>query len=241
MSKFKLWLGVLMVFILGVLIGSFGVSKYHQHRFGDIMGPGPMPFPPKAMLSRLLNSLDRELELTVSQQKKIRIILEDAINSFEKFRAEYNPEMISIKEKADSRIKALLTPEQIKKFNEMTERFSRHRPPPPPGSDFHEGMMDGPPPEFMMERIEKQLHLKPEQKEKVHIILDENRFLKREAFMELKFGEIDTPGTVKKRMIEINKETEKKLQPILDAEQMNRYKKMQNGKMKQMQDMDFPG
>jgi hypothetical protein len=240
MSRFKLWLGVLMVFILGVLAGSFGVSEYHLHRFGDMMGPGPMPFPPKAMLPRLLNSLDRELELTASQQKKIRIILEDAITSFEKFRAEYHPEMISIKEKADSRIKALLTPEQTRKFNQMTERFSRHRFPPPPMSDFQEGMMDGPPPEFKMERIDRQLHLKPEQKEKVRAILEESRFLRREAFMELKFGETDTPGSGEKRMNEINEETEKKLQPILDAEQMNRFKKMQNGKMNQMQDMNFP-
>lgn len=165
MSRFKLWLGVLIVFLLGVLAGSFGVSQYHQHRFGDMMG-GPMPFPPKDMLPRLLNSLDRELELTVSQQKKIRIILEDAMNSFEKFRAEYHPKMIAIKEKADLRIKALLTPEQTGKFNEMAERFSRHRPPPPPPMhDFQKGMMDGPPPEFMMEKNDRPLHLKPEQKE----------------------------------------------------------------------------
>ncbi|MFH2063726.1 MAG: hypothetical protein ABIK15_00840 [Pseudomonadota bacterium] len=230
MSRLKLWLGVLMVFILGAAAGSFGVIQYHQHRFGHIMeapGEGPvMPFPPKVMLPRLLDRLDQELNLTASQKKKIRIILEDAMNSFETFRAEYHPQMIAIKEKADARIKALLQPDQIGKFNDMTKRFKKHPPPPPPMSGFQGEMMDGPPPEFIMGGMERQLHLKPEQREKVRAILDENFSQRREALMKLKLGETGTHGGIKQKISELNKETEKKLQPILDADQLGILRKI---------------
>lgn len=231
MNRFKLWIGVLTVFVLGALAGAFGTSLYHQQRFAKLMPREPMPFPPGHMVSRLLNRLDNELTLTASQKKQIRVVLEDAGKSFQQFRETYRPEMNAIKEKADARIKILLTPEQQKKFNELTARFRQHTGP-PPQSGFQGEMMDGPPPPphgmpgVRFEEMEKKLNLKPEQREAVRTILKESGDRRRSLMMKHRFGDADSPEEIQRELDEIQKDTEEKLLPVLDAEQKKIYSKI---------------
>ena len=238
MNRFKLWIGVLTVFILGALAGAFGVSLYHQYRFAQLMPHAPMPFPPQNMVSRLLERLDAELTLTASQKKQIRIVLEDAGKSIQQFRETYRPEMDAIKEKADARIKTLLTPKQLEKFNELTARFRRHIGP-PPRSDFQGEMMEGPPPPdeapgVRFEKMAKRLNLRPEQEKAVRIILEDSNTRRRSLMMKHSFGEPDSHEEIQRKLDAVEKETEKKLVPILDSEQMHIYTKIQNERKRPM-------
>ena len=234
MNRFKLWIGVLAVFILGALAGAFGISMYHQYQFAQLMPHAPMPFPPQNMVSRLLERLDAELTLTASQKKQIRIVLEDAGKSVQQFQETYRPEMNAIKEKADARIKTLLTPKQMEKFNDLTARFRRNIGPPPPGSGFQGEMMEGPPPPpdeapgARFEKMEKKLNLRPEQKKAVRTILEDSDSRRRSLMMNRPFGDPDSQEEIQLKLEEIEKDTEKKLLPILDAEQMQVYTTIRN-------------
>lgn len=237
MSKFKLWLGVLVVFICGALAGMLGSNIYYKNRLGDMMERGPFPFPPGKMLPRLLDGLDNELNLTDAQKNDVRKILRNTADSFRKMRTKYRPEMEKIKERTDAQILKVLDPEQQEQFHKMMERFKKSHLPPRPG--FHRGGRPGPP-AFMMDEMEKELHLKPDQKEKVRAILDESRTRQRDAAIDFRFKEPKNHDAMKVKMFQIELETEKNLKSVLSDKQLEILKQMKKEKNKKRHHLRFP-
>jgi hypothetical protein len=132
--RLHVWSGliVLGVFLGGAATGAGVYAWFHpaHHRFrppgGDVLF-GPL----------------RELNLSPDQERKAKAILEKHHEAMEAMLKETFPRMRAAQEQMDRELRAILTEEQAKKFDEIRAR----RPPPPPGGPGRFGPRGfGPPP-----------------------------------------------------------------------------------------------
>jgi Spy/CpxP family protein refolding chaperone len=132
-TKLKASLLLVGVFLLGAVAGG-GVSfAYTQREAAEMLGTGSPDFRAR----RFFHALSRELDLTGEQEAAIREIMEaqgpkrDEL-SRELFERCGKP-LREQRERAESQIRAVLTPEQQARFDEITEKhhrrflFDRHR------------------------------------------------------------------------------------------------------------------
>lgn len=161
MNSWKVILATAVIFGAGVLTGGLLVN-YVDHaqggngRFpfwrrephaqpGD-RGPShprdlPRPRSPELWRKEFIGHLDRTLQLTPEQHAAIsKIIAEGQERNRQIWRTNAAPKMRQVMEQVHQRIRAELTPEQQKKFDEMVRQFASHhqshrqRPPRPPPS-----------------------------------------------------------------------------------------------------------
>jgi uncharacterized membrane protein len=122
MKKWKLAMGVILVFILGGLAGSVGTQVYFKHwseRFWK---------DPRARREAFLHRLTRELGLTETQQKEFRAIIEEVDKKVEEFRQENRAEIRKVLDEGFNQMKEKLNPEQQQKLDELKARHEkRHR------------------------------------------------------------------------------------------------------------------
>ena len=140
MPRFKPWLILGMIFILGLVTGG-ALTFSLEHHFARPPGP-------QQMRRHMLTFLTRELNLTADQQTKIGPILDDAERQIRQIHRDEVGRVSKIMEAANSQITPLLTPEQQAQQKAMeSERkkmFSGHMR--PWGQPPHEGP-GGPGPE----------------------------------------------------------------------------------------------
>ena len=119
--RWKLISGLLLVFVLGILVGSAGTGFYIKHKFAAIRKE------PGAKKAFIMRRLSKKLNLTPNQKTKIEPIVEQMI---EKRRAHYDkvrPEMEKIMDQGFAQIKAELNEQQKKKLDELREKFRKRR------------------------------------------------------------------------------------------------------------------
>jgi hypothetical protein len=116
---------VFVVFLLGVLFGGVGNHLWGQRVWGGrqemAVRPGP---PPRA---QIINDFTRELQLTPDQQTQIGAIID---NTRVQVRALYQPldaQHAEIRQQARARIRAVLTPEQLPKFDAFMQRIEQRK------------------------------------------------------------------------------------------------------------------
>jgi Spy/CpxP family protein refolding chaperone len=139
--KFKPWLLLGGIFVIGVVTGSaltIGLGPHFMHGSGE-----------RDMRKHWMAHLTAELNLTADQQAKIQPILADAEGKIQALRHEQVEHGYEIFKAADEQISALLTPDQKVELQKMeAERekmFAGHMH--PPGSMFnHDGPDDRMPP-----------------------------------------------------------------------------------------------
>jgi len=133
--KAAAWIAV--IFVLGIALG--GVLGYlYGHRAVVIAGPPPLSEPERR--ARRLDQMTHELGLNDSQRQQIDVLLLQIHNDFksihDKNAAQLESEMNDARLKSRERIRAVLTPEQLPKFEEFLKRLDEERkkngPPPPP-------------------------------------------------------------------------------------------------------------
>ena len=119
----QVWALIAVVFVLGSITGASVTSLYHARRAGtgDSAGPGKGG-PRKFMLEKM----KRELNLTDDQAAQMQAIMDD---SRKDFRAAFEacPQLKETREQTASRLRALLTPEQQPKFDELRARHEEGR------------------------------------------------------------------------------------------------------------------
>ncbi len=150
MNKLKTALGILLIFLLGALGGSFITQFYLKDQ----------PRPPKfrtfdAHQQRFLHHLERELDLTPEQSRNIDKILKDTGREMHVFFDSNRAALDRIRQNSMDNIKKQLSDEQQAGFDliisEMDTRRKRsmehgHRlPPPEPGEFRHGPHRPGPP------------------------------------------------------------------------------------------------
>ena len=111
--RLKTWLAVVAVFALGCATGALLDSAYHRLSADAARGEGPG----KRGHEEVFEKMRRDLELTDQQAAEVRRILEQTRNNYRALRAEARPRFDAIRQSARTRIRALLTPEQQRRFD----------------------------------------------------------------------------------------------------------------------------
>ena len=125
--KAALW--IVAIFILGGALG--GVSGYV---FGHRVSAAPAPLSDEAKRQQKVATLTNLLGLTTDQQSRIDAIFSDTATQFQTVHKESDAQIEVLRQKARDRVRAVLTPEQLPKFEDYlrkmdAERKSRQQPP----------------------------------------------------------------------------------------------------------------
>ena len=121
MKKWKLVAGLALVFAFGILVGSFGTGVYIKHRFAHPKRD------PSAMRAFLLKKFSQKLDLTEEQKNEFKKLIDQAGGKLEDHFRKSHSEIAKIVEPGFSQMREVLSPDQQKKFDEIIEKFKRHR------------------------------------------------------------------------------------------------------------------
>ena len=119
--RWKLILGLLLVFVLGILAGSVGTGFYLKHRFA------PLIKEPRARKTFIMKKLSKELNLTLDQKTKIEPIVEQMIEKRREYYLKNRPEIKTIMDQGFAQIREELNEDQKKKLDGLREKFHRRR------------------------------------------------------------------------------------------------------------------
>lgn len=139
MKSWKAWLLVVVIFATGALAGAFGMRAYMVRNLPELLADTR-----KRLEEHFLEVLDRELDLTKEQERRILPILKQAVDKSEPIHASVRASMEAIRQEADDSIAGELDAAQRVKFDAFRKRMdemSRQGPrgprgpggPPPPG------------------------------------------------------------------------------------------------------------
>ena len=116
---------VILVFLLGIALGAVGMRVAEQKVWGGgdrredrgrTSGPG-----------RMVEQLTRELALTQEQQQQLNSILEETRKQYETTYTTIRPQMEQTRQEGRGRIRSMLTPEQLPKFEGYLRRIDEER------------------------------------------------------------------------------------------------------------------
>jgi Spy/CpxP family protein refolding chaperone len=113
---------IIVVFILGVLGGAFATHLYDKSQMDSRWGRRG-----ENREERLVNRLDRELDLTAAQKAQVKGIVHETLEDIKMIRRQYRPQMDAVIEKSRTRINVLLTTEQQKKLEGMVAKWKERR------------------------------------------------------------------------------------------------------------------
>ena len=113
----RVYVYFLLTFILGIIAGGAGVYFQARH-FG--LGPrlGPGTFDPQ----HIVNRMTKDLQLTPDQAQKIKALLDDYFNKHRELDRQHEPEYDALRQQSRAQVRAILTPDQLVKFNEHVRR-----------------------------------------------------------------------------------------------------------------------
>jgi len=112
-TRLKIWLVLGVVFALGCVTGVALTGLYGSLASGD------RPEARERAMHERFENMRRELNLTDEQTTAVRGVLDETRNEYRTLRTELRPRFEEPRQKARSRIRALLTPEQQQKFDGM--------------------------------------------------------------------------------------------------------------------------
>ncbi len=108
-TTLKIWLVLLVVFLLGSVTGAALTGLYRSRAGGAEARDGAKRF----------EKMRTELNLTDQQTTSVRTILDETRNEYRTLRTELRPRFEEPRMKARAKIRALLTPEQQQKFDAL--------------------------------------------------------------------------------------------------------------------------
>ena len=107
-TKLKVWLVLVVVFVLGSITGAAITGLYRLRAGSDR---------PERSAHDRFEKMSRDLSLTEDQRKQVSAILDETRNEYKALRAEVRPRFEEPRQKARARIRALLNAEQQQKFD----------------------------------------------------------------------------------------------------------------------------
>jgi Spy/CpxP family protein refolding chaperone len=114
-TRLKLWLAVAAIFVTGCATGALLDSAYRLRvdaaREGGRGGGG------RRNHEQMFEKMRRELDLDDRQAAEARKILDETRNEYRALRSEARPRFDAIRQSARARIRALLGPEQQRRFD----------------------------------------------------------------------------------------------------------------------------
>ncbi|MDP2644969.1 MAG: hypothetical protein Q8P24_08515 [Desulfobacterales bacterium] len=121
MKKWKLFVGVLLVFVAGVLIGSLGSGFYHQYLFDRFR---KNPAQRKAFV---LRQFSERLDLTENQQKAFKAAIDQMDQQRWAQVMKNRSEQKKINDDGYARMKTVLNPDQQNAFDELLKDIRQRR------------------------------------------------------------------------------------------------------------------
>ena len=119
--KAALWVGV--VFLLGAALG--GVLGYlFAHRPVNAANP-PLSEPQRR--ARRVEELTKELTLTPQQAQQVDAILQQRHAETKAIHEQTDAQLDAVRQKGRAQVRAILTPEQLPKFEEFLKRMDEER------------------------------------------------------------------------------------------------------------------
>ncbi len=133
MKKWKLYIGLVLVFVLGVVAGSLGDRFLHKQRFER------MRKDPANRKAFFLKKLSGKLNLTEEQRQAFEPILDQIEKRHREHRERERSQMKAIMDEGFSQMSRQLTPDQQEQLDKMHQRAlrflnRRHHGPPPQSS-----------------------------------------------------------------------------------------------------------
>lgn len=118
----KIWLAVVGVFALGCVTGMSLDSVYRLRAGGERSEARGQ----KRDKEEVFERMKRDLDLNDQQATQIRAILDQTRDEYRQLRSEVRPRYDAVRQNARTKIRALLTPEQQRKFDaKVAERDAR--------------------------------------------------------------------------------------------------------------------
>ena len=114
---------VILVFLLGIALGAVGMRVAEQKVWGDRRDERGRA----GGSSRMVEQLTRELALTQEQQQQLNSILEETRKQYETTYTTIRPQMEQTRQEGRGRIRSMLTPEQLPKFEGYLRRIDEER------------------------------------------------------------------------------------------------------------------
>lgn len=118
-GKWKLWSGVIAVFIVGAIIGGLSATALIRGHYLHVMKSGP----PRGVHKPIAERLTADLGLTPDQRAEVERIVGEFEPSFEEFQTRARTEVRAVMSEMEAKIREVLTPEQQTKFDAGIERM----------------------------------------------------------------------------------------------------------------------
>lgn len=112
---------VLVVFLLGVLLGGLGNHLWGESVWGR-QNPAGSP-----TRNQLVNDLTHELRLTTEQEQQLGAIVDDTRAKIHAAYAPADAQREELRQQGRARVRAILTPEQLPKFEAFMQRLDEQR------------------------------------------------------------------------------------------------------------------
>ena len=120
MKRTAALISVAGLFLVGVLVGILGT---HLHYAKQLEGPRR---PGGRSAQHFINRLERELDLTAEQRRRIDEIIQDSRAEGESIHHEMLPRVRAHMDQTRRHIRDVLTPEQQVRFDELHRHHRRH-------------------------------------------------------------------------------------------------------------------
>ena len=117
MKRLKRILGVLLIFVFGMIVGGAGASAGFAQKIREVLTGGP-----EAVVKEVVKRLDEELKLDPEQKRMLQGIADETHIRLRQSRAKIQPEVDRTLGEAEARVRAILYPEQVGKFDKMVHR-----------------------------------------------------------------------------------------------------------------------
>lgn len=106
-----------LLFICGVVIGVLG-DRYYSTT--SVVARNPHAF-----RQRYINEMRSKLDLTPEQVGKLQAIMDKTKTEYDALRESTRPQMLKIKQEHIAEVKAILTPEQVPKYDRLIADHER--------------------------------------------------------------------------------------------------------------------
>ncbi len=112
---------VLVVFLLGALLGGLANHLWGERVWGR---QNPLGSPTR---DQLVGDLTHELQLNTDQQQQLGVIVDDTRAKIHAAYAPADAQREELRQQGRARIRAILTPEQLPKFEAFMQRLDEQR------------------------------------------------------------------------------------------------------------------
>ena len=112
MKNWKAILGVVAVFLLGMIAGSLIT-------FGVIRQMFPLGRGPQVRTDFIVRKLSWDLWLDAQQREQLRGIVQEGQQEMKAVRQPMHPQVEAILDRADAKVRAILRPNQVEKFDKL--------------------------------------------------------------------------------------------------------------------------